>query len=329
LNPKSILIIKPGSLGEIVHTLPAVSLLREAHPHAEITWVINAELAPLLRGNPDINHVHFLPRGKLRGLGAPTGLLPWLKKSGHIHPNLALDFQGSLRSVLIAKISGAKEIYGMSNSLAGKIWFYDRVAEVNRRSHPVEHYLKLAECAGATVGESLRCSVPSGDPLPRFDAHPPFVLLHPFARGQEKSLSNRAIEEFCRSLAPTRVVVVGQTRNRINTPENCVDLTRQTSLLQLIWLIRVARFVVSLESGPMHIAAAVTPNLLSIHTWTDPLRIGPYNPDAWVWKHGQLYRVGELESAKIRKHGRRFRHKDVGPVVELIRPLVPIDPMVA
>jgi ADP-heptose:LPS heptosyltransferase len=329
LNPKSILIIKPGSLGEIVHTLPAVSLLREAHPHAEITWVINAELAPLLRGNPDINHVHFLPRGKLRGLGAPTGLLPWLKKSGQIHPNLALDFQGSLRSVLIAKISGAKEIYGMSNSLAGKIWFYDRVAEVNRRSHPVEHYLTLAECAGATVGESLRCSVPSGDPLPRFDPHPPFVLLHPFARGQEKSLSNRAIEEFCRSLAPTRVVVVGQTRNRINTPENCVDLTRQTSLLQLIWLIRVARFVVSLESGPMHIAAAVTPNLLSIHTWTDPLRIGPYNPDAWVWKHGQLYRVGELESTKIRKHGRRFRRKDVGPVVELIRPLVPIDPMVA
>jgi len=329
LNRKSILIIKPGSLGDIVHTLPAVSLLREAHPHAEITWVINAELAPLLRGNPDVNHVHFLPRGELRALGAPTSLLPWLKKSGQIRPDLALDFQGSLRSVLIAKISGAKEIYGMSNSLAGKIWLFDRVAEVNRRSHPVERYLRLAECAGATVRESLRCSVPSGDPLPRFDAHPPFVLLHPFARGQDRSLSNRVIEEFCQSLAPTRVVVVGQTRNRINTPENCVDLTRQTSLLQLIWLIRVARFVVSVESSPMHIAAAVTPNVLSIHTWTDPLLMGPYNPDAWVWKHGQLSRVGELETAKMRKHGRRFRRKDVGSVVELIRPRVPIDPMVA
>ena len=329
MNRKSILIIKPGSLGDIVHTLPAVSLLREAHPHAEITWVINAELAPLLRGNPDVNHVHFLPRGELRALGAPTSLLPWLKKSGQIHPDLALDFQGSLRSVLIAKISGAKEIYGMSNSLAGKIWLFDRVAEVNRRSHPVERYLRLAECAGATVRESLRCSVPSGDPLPRFDAHPPFVLLHPFARGQDRSLSNRVIEEFCQSLAPTRVVVVGQTRNRINTPENCVDLTRHTSLLQLIWLIRVARFVVSVESSPMHIAAAVTPNVLSIHTWTDPLLMGPYNPDAWVWRHGQLYRVGELETAKMRKHGRRFRRKDVGSVVELIRPRVPIDPMVA
>jgi ADP-heptose:LPS heptosyltransferase len=329
LKPKSILIIRPGSLGDIIHTLPAIALLREAHPHAEITWVINAELAPLLRGNPDVNHVHFLPRGKLRALGASTSLLPWLKKSGQIHPDLALDFQGSLRSVFIAKIIGAKKIYGMSNSLAGKTWFYDRVAQVNRRSHPVERYLKLAECAGATVGESLRCSIPSGDPLPRFDPHPPFVLLHPFARGQDKSLSNGAIEEFCHALSPTRVIVVGQTRNRITTPENCVDLTRQTSLLQLTWLIRVARFVVSVESGPMHIAAAVTPNLLSIHTWTDPRRIGPYNPDAWVWKHGQLFRVDELETAKIRKWGRRFRRKDVASVVELIRPLVPIDPMAA
>jgi hypothetical protein len=77
----------------------------------------------------------------------------------------------------------------------------------------------------------------------------------------------------------------------------------------------------------MHIAAAVTANLLSIHIWTDPRRIGPYNPDAWIWKHGQLARVDELETVRIRKYGRRFRRKDVASVVELIRPLVPIDPM--
>jgi heptosyltransferase-1 len=217
----------------------------------------------------------------------------------------------------------------MSSALPGATWLYTRIAEVNRRSHPVDRYLKLAECAGGTAGKSLRYPLPSGDPLPRFDVYPPFVLLHPFARGCDKSLSNAAIEEFCRSLAPTRVILVGQTRSRINTPENCVDLTKQTSLLQLIWLIRVARFVVSVESGPMHIAAAVTGNLLSIHTWSDPYRIGPYNPDAWVWKHGQLLRVGALENAKIRKHGRRFRRKDVTSVVALIRPRVPIDPTVA
>jgi heptosyltransferase I len=283
----------------------------------------------VLRGNSDVNHVYFLPRGELRGLGAPKSLLPWLRKSREIRPDLALDFQGSLRSVLIAKLSGAKEIHGLSNAFAGAQCWYNRIARVNRRSHAVERYLKLAEGAGATIGEWLRCPIPSGDPLPRFDPYPPFVLLHPFAQGHDRSLSNAVIQEFCRSLAPSRVVVVGQSRLRMNTPENCVDLTNQTSLLQLIWLIRVARFIVSASSGAMHIAATVTANLLSIHTWTDPRRVGPYNPEAWIWKHGQLLRVSELESARIRRHGRSFRRKDVSSAVETIRPLVPIDPMLA
>jgi heptosyltransferase I len=306
-----------------------VALLRDANPEAKITWVINPEFAPLLRGNPDVNHLHFFPRGEFRGLGAAQSLLPWLKKTRTIRPDLALDFQGLLRSALIAKISGAKEIYGMSDAREGSRWFYDRVAKVNNRGHAVNRYLKLAECAGATVGESFRCPIPTGDQLPRFDEYPLFILLHPFARGGGKSLSNAVIEEFCHALAPTRIVVVGQSRTKIDVPENCIDLTNHTSLLQLIWLIRAARFVVSVDSGPMHIAAAVNDHLLSIHTWTDPRRVGPYNPKAWVWKHGQLLRAGELETARIRRRGRRFKCEDVSVVAELIRPLVPVDPMVA
>ena len=323
------MIIKPSSLGDIVHTLPAVALARDAHPDAEITWVINPEFTPLLRGNPDVDHVHVFPRGEFRGLGAPRSLRPWLKITRELRPDLALDFQGLLRSALIAKISGAKEIYGMSDAREGSRFFYNRVAKVNRREHAVERYLKLAECAGATVSPALCCPFPTGDMLPRFDEYPPFILLHPFARGGRKSLSNGVIEEFCRAFAPTRVVVVGQSLRKIDAPENCIELTNQTSLLQLIRLIRVARFIISVDSGPMHIAAAVTDRLLSIHTWTDPRRVGPYNPDAWVWKNGRLLRVSELETARGLRRARKFKPKDVPAVVELVRPLVPIDPMLA
>ena len=326
-NLKSILIIKPSSLGDIVHTLPAVALVRDAHPQAEITWVINPEFVPLLRGNPDISHVYVFPRGEFRGLGAPKSLLPWLRKTRTLRPDLVLDFQGLLRSALIAKISGAKEIYGMSDAREGSRWFYDRVANVNRRAHAIERYLRLAECAGATVGKSLRCPIPTGDPLPRFDEYPPFILLHPFARGSGKSLSNVVIEEFCKAFAPTRVVIVGQSLGKIDLPENCIDLTNQTSLLQLIQLIRKAHFVISVDSGPMHIAAALGDRLVSIHTWTDPRRVGPYNPNAWIWKHGELLRVNDLEAVRLKRHGRHLRRKDVSRLVELIRPLVPVDPM--
>ncbi len=304
-----------------------MAALRDAYPRADITWVINPEWAPLLRGNQDVNHVHIFPRGELSGLGAPRSLMPWLRKTKELKPDLALDFQGLLRSALIARASKATQIYGLSDGREGSRWFYHRTAKVNRRQHAIERYLKLAELAGAPVGDALRCPIPSGDPLPRFDEYPPFILLHPFARGRSKSLSNAVIEAICEAFAPTRVIVVGKSTRKINPPENCVELTNQTSLLQLIRLIRMARFIISVDSGPMHIAAAVTDKLLSIHTWTDPRRVGPYNPDAWIWKHGKLHKVADLESTKLRRHGRAFKTRDVPALVELIRPQVPIDPM--
>jgi heptosyltransferase I len=323
----SILVIKPSSLGDVVHTLPAVAAIRDAFPTATITWVINPEWAPLLRGNQDVNHVHIFPRGDFRGLGASTSLVPWLKQTRKLRPDLALDFQGLLRSALIGRVSGAKRLMGMSDGREGSRLLYHSSAKVSRRDHAIERYLKLAEKAGANIGDSLRSPIPSGDPLPRFDEYPPFILLHPFSRGRSKSLSNAVIEEICRAFAPTRVVVVGRSSRKINPPENCVELTNQTTLLQLVRLIRVARFIISVDSGPMHIAAAVTDRLLSIHTWTNPSRVGPYNPDAWIWKNGNLVRVADLENTNLRRRGRKFKTKDVATITELIRPLVPIDPM--
>jgi heptosyltransferase I len=327
MSYNSILVIKPSSLGDIVHTLPAVAAIHDAHPTAKITWVMNPEFTPLLRGNPDVDHIHGFPRRDFSGLGAPVKFGPWFKETRKLKPDLALDFQGLLRSAFIARASGAKQVFGMSDGREGSRFFYSKTAKVNKREHAVERYLKLAELAGAKVGEALRCPLPTGDPLPRFDEYPPFILLHPFARGSGKSLANKLIEEICIAFAPTRVVVVGKTGRQIDVAENCVELTNQTSLLQLVRLIRVAKFVISVDSGPMHIAAAVNDRLLSIHTWTNPRRVGPYNPDAWIWKHGTIARVSELENTKLKRRGREFKTKDVPAIVELIRPLVPIDPM--
>ena len=310
-----------------MHTLPAVALVADAHPDAEITWVVNPEFAPLLRGNPDVDHLHIFPRGEFRGLGTPGRLWPWLKLTRKLRPDLALDFQGLLRSALIAKVSGAREICGMSDAREGARWFYHRVAKVNRREHAIERYLKLAECAGGKIGEQLRCPFPSGDPLPRFDEYPPFILLHPFARGEGKSLPNAVIEQLCAAFRPTRVVIVGRSDRKIDITDNCIELTNQTTLLQLIRLIRTAAFIITVDSGPMHIAAAITDNLLAIHTWTDPRRVGPYNPDAWIWKNARLLRVRDLETARGLRRSRKFKVKHVPAVVELVRPLVPVDPM--
>jgi heptosyltransferase I len=132
-------------------------------------------------------------------------------------------------------------------------------------------------------------------------------------------LTNSVIQNFCRVLAPIRVVIVGKTARRITPPDNCINLANQTSLLQLIWLIRAARFTISVDSGPMHIAAAISPRLVSVHTWSDPRRVGPYNSNAWIWKNGQLLRVRDLPHIGHLKKGRAFALGDVAQVVELVR----------
>jgi ADP-heptose:LPS heptosyltransferase len=96
-------------------------------------------------------------------------------------------------------------------------------------------------------------------------------------------------------------------------------LLNHTTILQLIWLIRRARFVVSVDSGPTHIAAAVSDRLASIHTWTDPQKVGPYNSDAWVWKGGELWQVRDLPAPADQPKSRLFKPADVKTLLPLIQ----------
>lgn len=314
---EKILIVKPSSLGDVVHTLPAVAAIREGHPDADITWMINSEWATLLRGNPDIDHVHIFPRRRFRGFGAVRHLLPWLESTRRLRPDFALDFQGLLRSALAARASGAGKVYGMSDGREGSRLFYNSTARVQRGAHAVDRYLKLAEMFGGQRQGGLRFPLPTGDALPRFEPAPAFVVLHPYARGRGKALGRRLIVEFCRALSPARVVVVGKSDQKFRTPENCIDLTNQTTLLQLVWLLRNAGFVISVDSGPMHIAAALTDNLVAIHTWSDPRRVGPYNKAAYIWRRGKLLHASELHGGKPLEKGRSFRREDIAPVAEI------------
>ncbi|CAN5413727.1 lipopolysaccharide heptosyltransferase I [soil metagenome] len=316
---RSILIIKPSSLGDVVHALPAVALLGEAFPRADVTWVINPEWASLLRGNKSVDHVHIFPRGDLGSFGMSKHLLPWLRTLGRLRPDVAFDFQGLLRSALIGKMSHPGDFYGMNDAREGAHLFYRHTVPVDRNAHAVERYLTLVEGFGVPIQRPLPFPLPTGDRVDRFDEDEPFVLLHPFARGKGKSLSDLTVEEFCHALAPRRVVLVGRTRREMPPPNNCVNLLNHTTILQLIWLIRRARFTVSVDSGPMHIAAALSDRLVSIHTWSDPRQVGPYNPDAWVWKSGQLLRAGDLAAPSRGEKGRRFKQADVMTILPLVQ----------
>jgi heptosyltransferase I len=293
-DPHSILIIKPSSLGDVVHTLPAVACVKRRWPAAKVSWLVNQEWAPLLQDNPYLHDVIEFPRKRFRGLFGWTRFPAWTRAlHERVQPDLVLDFQGLFRSALIGRWAGGK-VWGLSDSREFARFFHDRIVKVPPRQEPVHavrRSLMLAEALGCDISKPLEWPLPAGA-APSIPLPPHFVLLHPYARGHGKSLTIAEAAKFCRALAPLPVVIAGAS-GQAPKVENAIDLLGQTTLPQLCWLIRRADFVVSVDSGPAHIAAALTERLLAIHTWSDPRQVGPCQPRAWVWKDGHVSRVAD------------------------------------
>lgn len=299
-----VLVVKPSSMGDVIHTLPAVNALKQAFPHLEITWVVNPEWAALLTDNPDLAGVVEFPRRHLGGPMAPVRFSRWAQL---LHrpkpPEVALDFQGLLRSALISRFSHARHIVGLRDAREMSGWFYDYKADTRECLHAVDRYLELAQACGVQVNRSaLVTPLPEGDAMDlpdgaEFPESP--IMIHPYSRGEGKSMTAAQLQRLVDRLSPAPVVLIGKCDDEescaIKGDDRVHNLLNRTTIPQLIHLLRRAGIVISVDSGPMHLAAALGRPLLSIHTWSDPRKVGPYRPDAAVWKGGQIMRMDELD----------------------------------
>jgi heptosyltransferase I len=145
-----ILIVKLGSIGDIVHTLPSLAALRHALPHAEISWVVERRSAEILRDNPFLDRLievdtKALRRGLMSGetLRAPRQQLRRLRASAF---DVAIDFQGLLKSASIARLSGARRIFGFSREglrePASRI-LLSKAVSIPKRTHIIRKNLEL------------------------------------------------------------------------------------------------------------------------------------------------------------------------------------------
>ena len=296
---KSVLVVKPSSLGDIVHTLPAARLIKRAHPHLKLSWIANTEWTPLIEGCPFVDEVIPFPRKTFSGVGGALRSLAWAAKWNRTErevPELVLDFQGLLRSGSISFARGADVVLGLSDSREGAAAFFDRIVPVDARAHAVRRNLEMVRALGIEFTDAdIAFDLPAGAAPAGFDAQTPFVLLHPFSRGKGKALEPSVLQTLCDCLGGVRLVIVG-----MGGPESAprgpriTDLTDATTLPELIWLMRRAKACVSVDSGPMHIAAAVNDRTLGIHTWTDPRKVGPFDPRAWILKGGRIARCADF-----------------------------------
>lgn len=283
----SLLFIKPGSFGDVIHALPCAAAIKHAFPKIRLTWLVDERWEPLLAGNPHIDETVIFPRQRFRGLGGKLASIPWAFGLRKYQSDVALDLQGLLRSGLMARLSGSRRIIGLSDAREGARFFHSEITPVVPGEHAVLRYLRSMETLVCPHTGAPEFWLPDGKKPEHVQIDGPYVLLHPFARGEGKSLSAAHVTALCKALQPKKVVVAGMG-TAPPLPENAIDALNRTSISEMIWLIRHAQFVISVDSGPMHIAAATQTPLLSIHTWSDPRLVGPFRESAWIWQGGEI-----------------------------------------
>jgi heptosyltransferase-1 len=301
----NILIIKLSALGDVVQAIPTFEALRRNYPTAHIAWLVEEESAGLLLNYPGLDEVITCRRRSwLEQLRTPAswlntamemgGLLRRLRRRRY---DLVIDLQGLLKSAVWVVLARGTRKIGFDRTREGSWWFLnERLPAYDPDRHALERYLDMARYLGAQVDE-VRFQVP-WTPVEeqQFEqrlhqvirrAKGPLVALHPMGRWSTKlwpedHFASLASEVVARLKATVVFTGSGKDRNavsRIIGRAGCDQLFNwagTTSLAELAYLYKQASVVVSTDSGPMHLAAAMGTSVVGLFGPTAPWRTGPF-----------------------------------------------------
>lgn len=286
----NILIIKPSSLGDIIHALPFLKALKEKYPDARVDWVISRILKDIIEGNSLINELIVIDKDAWR---SPTRLP---QTAGEVFRTIAMlrtkrydmiaDLQGLLRSGIITYVTPADIKIGFDNAREGSRFFYNRKVKAESSLHAVKRNLGIARALGANpVKVSFPLEVSEEAVLAAKKlVHPEnkYILIVPSARWRTKRWPAENFAALIKSIPITCVISGSPADSDIarkiaeESSKNTINLCGRTGLKELVALIKGARAVVSSDSGPMHIGAAIGTPVVALFGPTDAARTGPY-----------------------------------------------------
>jgi len=284
-----ILIVKPSSLGDVIHALPTVALIRRQFPDAHITWLINHELRSLLKHCPVIDERIEFHR---RNSGTWFPLLRQLRRQ---HFDLVIDLQGLLRTGVFSFVTGAPRRVGLGDAREGARLFYNEIVPVEHE-HAVIRYLRAARHLGCPDSPvdfpfGLEGDVPARR----------LVAVNPLSRRESKVWGDDNFSELLDHLPLERVILIGSARERDRIESinrgRARNLAGQLELLELAELYRQCTIVITNDTGPMHLAAAVGTPVIALFGPTDPALVGPYGPGHIILRDMQSVTVEQVLAA--------------------------------
>jgi 3-deoxy-D-manno-octulosonic-acid transferase/heptosyltransferase-1 len=299
----NILIIKLSAIGDVVHTLPSLAALRKSSPDAHISWVVEEAASPIIKGNPYIDTLLISRRKawsdnlkKGKHIGETLKEIKMFIQALRQRPyDIVIDFNGLLKSAILVWLSGSQRKIGYNSFQELSGLFYNEKIFENMNIHAVDRYLDFVRYLG------LACDNPEFY-LPispadiqvvdtmlsdsGIDKDKKFIAISPMSFAGETRLwyEDRfaALADRIISKLKTDVVFTGNGSggmiDRIQSmmTNKALNLEGRTSLLELAHLYRRAELLVTPDSGPMHIAAAVGTPVIALFGPSAYWRTGPY-----------------------------------------------------
>ncbi len=308
----NILIVKLSAIGDVIHTLPSLAALRRCYPQAHISWVVEEAAADLLADHPMLDRVLVSRRKRWvrdlregRGRAAVLGEIREFLRALRDRPyDLVIDFHGLFKSAVLVFLSGGKRRLGYDSLQEGSgLVLNERIPE-DMGKHAVERYLDLPRHLGCETGEP---EFPIALQEPHFervaallasfavDTSRGFVAVSPVAYWETKLWDEAKFAAVCDRIVRELGIPVVFTGE---SPEGPIERIRElmeapsastagrTSLRELAALYRRASVVLTTDSGPMHLAAAVGTPVVALFGPTSPERTGPYGEGHAVIRRG-------------------------------------------
>lgn len=311
-KPLRLLVVRLGAMGDILHSMPAVTALRQAHPDWVIGWAIEPQwrglfcangCEPRTPGMPLVDRLHIVPAKQWAR--RPLSPAAWKdmarvrREVRAMHYDVAVEMQGAVRAAMVARWARTGRIVGEAQPREGVArWLFDERVE----THGVHVIEQSVEVANAIAGEQLPIPLPLLPRDPAAEARAaqlpqPLVLLSPGAGWGAKRWPPERYGEVARRLAQAgRSIVVNSGPAEETLARQIADSSGGAAralpldMAELIAVTRRAALVIAGDTGPLHLACALGTPVVGIYGPTDPARNGPFHTPSRVLRHPESVR---------------------------------------
>ncbi len=296
----NILIVKLSAIGDVIHTLPSLAALRKLYPDANITWAIEDASSDLISDHPYLDRVvvshrkqwiRDLREGRItRPIREIRNFINDLRKQPY---DLVIDFHGLIKSAVLVLLSSGKRKLGYDSMQELSALFLNEKIHEDMNKHAVDRYLDFLRYLRADIKDP-EFLIPVGEEninrveelLQRndIDRKDRFVAVSPIALWDAKLWADERFAGLCDRIAEelkVRIIFTGSEHDKLEHIQSLmktssVNLGGKTTLRDLAYLYKRSALLITTDSGPMHLAAAMGTPVIALFGPTDPSRTGPY-----------------------------------------------------